>query len=131
MFTIAQIQSAHAKVKSGADFPKYVQDMKALGVTSYEHYVSDGHISYKGQDDFSIDADAKWPVKEIAAPASPESLEHALKVHQLGKTDYPTFCQQSANAGVEKWIVDMVKMKCIYYDKEGNEMLAEDIPAVS
>jgi uncharacterized protein YbcV (DUF1398 family) len=131
MFTLEQIQSTHAKVKSGVDFPKYVRDMKALGVTSYEHYVSDGHIAYKGQDNFSIESNAKWPAKEIASPASAQNLEHNLKVHQLGKTDYPTFCQQSANAGVEKWIVDMVKMKCIYFDKDGNEMLAEDIPAVS
>ena len=42
MFTIEQIQSAHSKVKSGADFPKYIQEIKALGVTSYETYVEDG-----------------------------------------------------------------------------------------
>ena len=27
MFTIAQIKEAHDKVKSGADFPKYIQDL--------------------------------------------------------------------------------------------------------
>lgn len=131
MFTLEQIASAHSKVKSGADFPSYVHEMKALGVLSYEHYVTDGHVAYKGPDSFSLATESKWAAKEITTPASPEALEHALKVHQLGKTDYPTFCQQSANAGVEKWIVDMVKMQCIYYDKDGNEMLAEDIPVVS
>ena len=33
MFTIQQIKDAHSKVKSGADFPKYMQDIIALGVT--------------------------------------------------------------------------------------------------
>lgn len=28
MFTITQIENAHSKVKSGADFPKYIQDLK-------------------------------------------------------------------------------------------------------
>jgi hypothetical protein len=30
MFTIEQIDQAHSKVKSGADFPKYIQDLKNL-----------------------------------------------------------------------------------------------------
>ena len=38
MFTIQQIKEAHSKVKSGADFPKYVHDIIALGVTSYETF---------------------------------------------------------------------------------------------
>ena len=30
MFTIKQIKDAHSKVKSGADFPKYMQDIIVL-----------------------------------------------------------------------------------------------------
>ncbi|MGB4398918.1 MAG: DUF1398 family protein [Daejeonella sp.] len=37
MFTAEQIKAAHSKVKSGADFPAYIQDIKALGVTGYEN----------------------------------------------------------------------------------------------
>lgn len=32
MFTIEQIKEAHSKVKSGADFPNYIQDLIILGV---------------------------------------------------------------------------------------------------
>ncbi|MEP6749089.1 MAG: hypothetical protein ABJB86_15255 [Bacteroidota bacterium] len=28
MFTFRQVKKAHAQVKSGADFPKYIQDMQ-------------------------------------------------------------------------------------------------------
>ncbi len=28
MFTVEQIKTAHSKVKSGADFPAYIQDIK-------------------------------------------------------------------------------------------------------
>ena len=51
-----------------------------------------------------------------------------LKTHQQGGTDYPTFCNDCAKSGVEKWIVDMKRMTCTYYDKKGNEMLVEQIP---
>ncbi|MGH2648681.1 MAG: DUF1398 family protein [Ginsengibacter sp.] len=42
MFTAEQIKTAHSKVKSGADFPKYIQDIKRLGVTSFETWVIEG-----------------------------------------------------------------------------------------
>ncbi len=50
-----------------------------------------------------------------------------LKEPQQGKTDYPTFIGLSAKLGVEKWEVCMEKMTCTYYDKAGNEILAEEI----
>ena len=128
MFTINQIKEAHSKVKSGSDFPKYVQEMKALGVTSYEHFVSDGQIQYYGSDHFKITGDVKWTPREIAANGDSEKLKAFLVIHQQGQTDYPAFCEQSAEAGVEKWIVDMIMMKCIYYDKAGDEMMVEAIP---
>lgn len=36
MFTAEQIKTAHRKVKSGADFPAYIKEIKVLGVTHYE-----------------------------------------------------------------------------------------------
>lgn len=53
MFTIDQIKAAHAKVKSGADFPAYIREIKSLGVTHYESYVNDGHIDYHGAEGFT------------------------------------------------------------------------------
>jgi len=130
MFTLDQIIAAHAKVKSGADFPAYIQEMRLLGVQSYEHFAADGHIQYYGAHGFTMAADAKWPALEIAETGSAEKLKHALFIHQQGQTDYPTFCSQSAEAGVEKWTVDMIKMTCTYYDKASNEILVEAIPTV-
>jgi uncharacterized protein YbcV (DUF1398 family) len=128
MFTLQQIKTAHSKVKTGADFPSYIQEMKALSITSYEHYVSDGHIIYYGSNDFTILDEAKWSPVKIADVGDEGQLKHALAIHQQGQTDYLTFCSQASEAGVEKWIVDMKAMSCIYFDKTGNEMLVEDIP---
>ena len=129
MFTIHQIKEAHAKVKSGADFPAYVQELKALGVVSYNNYVSDGHTDYFGANNFSTSAEAKYPAMEISPAGSKEKLQQALTIHQQGQTNYPTFCKQAAEAGVEKWTVHMIEMTCTYYDKAGNKLIVETIPA--
>jgi uncharacterized protein YbcV (DUF1398 family) len=130
MFTIDQIKEAHSKVKSGADFPKYVQDIISLGVKSYDAFVADGHIAYRGAEGFQVQSDARYPALEIAPVSNNEQFASYLKSHQQGQTDYMTFCKHSAETGVEKWTVDTEKMTCTYYDLEGNNMLTETIPTV-
>lgn len=128
MFTIEMVREAHSKVKTGADFPAYIQDIKKIGVLSYEHFVNDGHINYQGRSGFVLPAPAKWPTVPVAPRAKKDDLQHAIKIQQQGITDYPTFCRQAAEAGVEKWIVDTQRMMCTYYDLSGHEMVAEPIP---
>lgn len=128
MFTTEQIKAAHSKVKSGADFPAYVQDIIQLGVTYYETYVTDGHTDYFGKDDYQTATAPKYDALAIADISNIAQFQRDLKAHQQGQTDYMTFCNDCARSGVEKWVVCMEKMTCTYYDKAGNEMLAEQIP---
>lgn len=128
LFTLEQIKTAHSRVKSGADFPNYVQEIKLLGLAYYEHFVADGHAEYHAANGFELSAEAKWAPVKIADTGNVPMLEHSLKIHQQGQTDYLTFCRQAAEAGVEKWVVDVVNMTCIYYDKAGNRMVTEPIP---
>lgn len=128
MFTIDQIRNAHSTVKSGADFPGYIQKIKALGVVSYETYVEDGDTDYHGAGNFTVSSGSKYAKLKIADKSNAEQFKLDLKAHQQGKTDYPTFCSDCAKSGVEKWVVEMEKMTCTYYDKEGKELLAENIP---
>lgn len=128
MFTIEQIKEAHGKVKSGADFPSYIQDLKKLGVTYYETFVVDGHTDYYGVNDYKIISPAKYEMLTVAEKSNEEQFKTDLKIHQDGKTDYPTFCSDCAKSGIEKWAVCMEKMTCTYYDKAGKEMLVEEIP---
>lgn len=127
-FTIDQIKSAHAKVKSGADFPKYIQQLIQLGVKHYSTFVTDGHTDYFGTNDYQITADAKYLPLDIELISNAENFKKILKEHQQGKSDYLTFINHCAENGVQKWIVDTVKMTCAYYDLAGNEILVEVIP---
>lgn len=129
MFTIQQIKEAHSKVKTGADFPKYMQDIIALGVTSFETFVFDNHTNYYGKDNFQIASEGFLETLDIANDSNINQFKSDLKAHQEGKTDYMTFLKDCAKSGVEKWIVVMDKMTCSYYDKAGNELVVERIPS--
>ncbi|MEN0095855.1 MAG: DUF1398 family protein [Pedobacter sp.] len=128
MFTLQQMKAAHAKVKSGADFPAYVQEIKQLGLLDYQFQVSDGRTEYHGANGFKISSDPIYPEKTIGQNASPAMLGQIIADHQQGKTDFPTVCGQVAEAGVAKWIVDTQTMLCTYYDLDGNSILTEPIP---
>jgi len=130
MFTIQQIHDAHSKVKSGADFPKYMQDIMALGVTSFETFVFDNHTNYFGKDNFKIASEGFSETLVVANESNIEQFKSDLKIHQQGQTDYMTFLNDCAKSGVEKWIVVMDTMSCSYYDLVGNEMVVEVIPSV-
>ena len=128
MFTVEQIKTAHSKVKSGADFPSYIQEIKTLGVTHYEAYVTDGHINYHGANNYTAKVPAKYDALAIATTPDNNRFKAELIAHQQGKTDFLTFIKMCAMFGIEKWVVCMDKMTCTYYDKAGNEILIEQIP---
>jgi uncharacterized protein YbcV (DUF1398 family) len=128
MFTVEQIKAAHSKVKSGADFPAYIQEIRELGVTHYEAYVSDGHIDYHGANNYTAKIPENYESLAIADTADIEVFKAELLAHQHGKTDYVTFIKMCAETGIEKWEIRMDKMTCTYFDKAGNQILTERIP---
>ena len=128
MFTVQQMKAAHAKVKSGADFPAYVKEIKQLGLLHYDFIVKDGRTVYHGANGFQVSGEPLYAEKEISAEPSTTALRQIIAETQQGKSDFPTFCSQAAAAGVEKWVVDTQEMLCSYYDLVGNSMVAEPIP---
>lgn len=128
MFTVAQIEKAHENVKSGADFPKYIQEIKLMGVISFETWVSDSHTIYNGDHNFSVSSQAQYDLLTIAHHSDKLNFSLYLKKHQQGETDYFSFCNHCAQTGVEKWLVSLENMTCTYYDTSGTVVLEETIP---
>jgi uncharacterized protein YbcV (DUF1398 family) len=128
MFTVQQIKAAHQKVKSGADFPHYIQEIKALGLVRYEYMIADGRTIYYGDNNYTVEAPPIYPLKEINAISSASGLKHTISIHQQGQTDFMTFCNQAADAGVHHWEVNTQTMLCNYFDRNNRLMLAEPIP---
>ncbi len=128
MFTIQQIEAAHDKVKSGADFPEYIQEIKALGVTAFETWVIGSHTQYFGQDGYTTKSKPVYSDLQITDKSDARQFLEYLKMHQAGKTDYITFCSHCAETGIEKWYASLRDMTCTYYDKAGNIIHTEAIP---
>ena len=128
MFTAAQLKAAHSQVKSGADFPAYILDIKKLGVTHYETFVTNGQTNFFGAHEHKVTSAPRYEPLVIAVHANHQQFKADLKAHQQGKTDFPTFCTQCAASGIEKWVISMDSMTCTYYDSAGNEVLVESIP---
>jgi uncharacterized protein YbcV (DUF1398 family) len=128
MFTVEQIKAAHRKVKTGADFPNYVQEIKALGLIKYEYMVADGRTIYYGDNNFTTEAPPIYPEKRVSPVPSATTMEQNIREHQQGKSDFLTICQQAADAGVHHWEVNAQTMLCSYFDSDNNRMIAEPIP---
>jgi uncharacterized protein YbcV (DUF1398 family) len=129
MFSKAEIDAATAKVRSGADYPRLVQELKSLGVRRYEHIVADGANLYHGDGGHSLRIAHPQDAISVADVSSAEKLKHALSIHQRGETTYAAFCEQAGAAGVARWVSDLGAMTVSYLDNAGNPMLVESIPA--
>ena len=128
MFTVSQIKEAHSKVKSGADFPKYIQEIKDFGVIGFTTWVKDSHTDYLGENNFKTSSERVYEDLVIADILNLEKFTQKLKAHQRGETDYHTFCKECAENCEEKWVGSLEKITCIYYDTERNEVLVEKTP---
>ncbi|CAD7797217.1 hypothetical protein CHRY9390_00130 [Chryseobacterium aquaeductus] len=128
-FTIEEIKAEHQKVKSGADFPKYILAIKSLGVSHYTASVSDGNTEYFDAENNSTNTGSKYETLNISEHLNLENFKNQLKLHQEGGTDYMTFCKDCAGNGVEGWKMDLNKMTCTYFDTMKNDILVENIPS--
>ncbi len=128
-FTIDEIKTEHQKVKSGADFPNYIQQIKKLGVSHYTVLVADGNTKYFDIENNFAETRKKYDALEITENVNLENFKIRLKLHQQGGTDYLTFCKDCAENGVEGWKMDLNKMVCTYFDKKKNNILEEKVPS--
>ncbi len=128
MFTIDQIEFAHSKIKSGAEFPTYIQEIKSLGVISFVTWVKNSQTQYFGKDDFVVTSEPKYDAMNISPVSNKDQFVIFLQMHQKGETDYISFCRHCAETGIVKWVVNLEKMTCIYFDTLGNEVLIEKVP---
>lgn len=129
MFTQEQIKQASLKLNNGMDFPKFIAEIAQLGVTRNDVYVANGISIFFNNEDYSVQTvPDEYPTLIINENSSYDKLAHALEVYQVGGSDYPTFCKQAADAGIEKWVIDLNKRNVRYLDMEGNEVIVEIVP---
>lgn len=129
MFTLESIEKAHSKVKSGADFPLYVQELISIGVLSYLYEVSDGKTIYKSRDGHTLSRAEKYGAMSINQNVDKEQFVNDLRSHQNGQTDFLTFCNDCAKSGIYAWKLDFANMTCTYLTIANEIVLIENIPS--
>ena len=127
-FTEQDIRAAYAKPRTGADFPRLIRDLKALGVVSYDHLLETGSNIFRGKSGQSVILANNGPAVAVSPKPNLELLKKYIAMHQSGQTNYPTLCGQAGEAGVDKWTSDLLAMTCTYFDKAGRKMHLELIP---
>lgn len=129
-FTLESIKKAQ-KLYTGPDFPKLVREYKIMGIVLNTYNIESGIVSYKNElgeiiEDIGIKV-------ELAIPEISNFKEalSGLKRNQQGQTDFITFCNEVAMAGIYKWVIDTEKMSCDYYNKNEEIIISETIPTVN
>ncbi len=127
MYTLEQINDVHARLGSAKTFAEYVRALKALGVERYDSFLSDGHSEYFGQGGYKVVSPPEHDVLAIAESSQRDAFLDHLRRHERRQTTYLEMSIGLAQSGIEKWSVDTGRMTMTFYDRSGNQMLAEQI----
>jgi uncharacterized protein YbcV (DUF1398 family) len=127
-FTDPDIRAAYARTRTGADFPKLIQDLKKLGIVSYDHMLESGSNVFHGRHGQFVSLSNMGPSVFVSDEPDVELLKRHISDHQKGLTNYPVLCGLAGEAGVAKWTSDLLAMTCTYFDKAGRKLHAELIP---
>lgn len=125
-FSLSAIQQAHQQY-TGIDFPKLFQAFKAMGITINTVDIQNGTTVYTHQSgEQIIDRGVKSTVP-ISQHTDKEQIQESLKRHQIGKTDFPIFCDEMAQAGIYKWHISIDAGTCAYINLKNEIVIVEQI----
>ena len=125
MFTLEQIDDIHDRLGHQDTLVQYLRALNAIGVERSDSFLVDGHSEYFGKGSETVVSPPTHEVLAVAATSSRDGLVEHLALHGQGKTSYVEMSRGLAASGVEKWSFDTSALTIAYYDKAGNELLAE------
>ena len=126
MFTLEQINDLHDRLGRAETLAAYLRGLRAIGVVCVDSYLADGHAEFFGGGHSVVSPPAHHQLAVAETGDREEFLRH-LKLHEQGKTSYVEMSEGLARSGIEKWTMDTGTLTVTYYDKAGNEMLAERV----
>lgn len=126
-FTLEQIEKVHNELGNANTLSDYARGLNALGVLSYDSYVTDGHSVYYGKNGYSITSPALHEVYPMAKKSDIASFQEIMRRSQAGKIGYEDMVKGLAHSGIEKWTMDTEKMTFTYTDVSGAKVLIEEL----
>ncbi|HCV1166864.1 TPA: DUF1398 family protein [Staphylococcus aureus] len=126
-FKLSAIQQAHQQF-TGVDFPKLFKAFKDMGMTYNIVNIQDGTATYVHQSEDDIVTSSVKSNHPVAPSSNQSIVQDVLTRHQLGQTDFETFCDEMAQAGIYKWHIDIQAGTCTYIDLQEQAIISELIP---
>ncbi len=126
-FTLSAIQQAHQQF-TGVDFPKLFKAFKDMGMTYNIVNIQDGTATYVHQSKDDIVTSSVKSNHPVAQKSNKTIVQDVLTRHQQGQTDFETFCDEMAEAGIYKWHIDIQAGTCTYIDLKEQAIISELIP---
>jgi len=105
METKNQIQEVY---KSSKSYPELVSKLIAIGIQSYVVDVATSTIFYRLAEGKTVLHPSDITPRVISEKFSQAETQQAIKNNQQGKSDYPTFMNDIANAGVRFYEATLV-----------------------
>ena len=84
------------------------------------------HYVHQSEDDI-VTSSVKSTIP-VAQKKSNKTIRCILTRHQQGQTDFETFCDEMAEAGIYKWHIDIQSGTCTYIDLQEQAIISELIP---
>ncbi len=125
-FTLSAIQQAHQQF-TGVDFPKLFKAFKDMGMT-YNIVNVDGTATYVHQSEDDIVTSSVKSNHPVAQKSNKTIVSSVLTRHQQGQTDFETFCDEMAEAGIYKWHIDLKRALVLISTCKTKLYLSELIP---
>lgn len=126
-FKLSAIQQAHQQF-TGVDFPKLFKAFKDMGMTYNIVNIQDGTATYLHQSEDDIVTSSVKSNHPVAPSSNQSIVQDVLTRHQQGQTDFETFCDEMAQAGIYKWHIDIQAGTCTYIDLQEQAIISELIP---
>ncbi|HCY1491980.1 TPA: DUF1398 family protein [Staphylococcus aureus] len=126
-FKLSAIQQAHQQF-TGVDFPKLFKAFKDMGMTYNIVNIQDGTATYVHQSEDDIVTSSVKSNHPVAPSLNQSIVQDVLTRHQQGQTDFETFCDEMAQAGIYKWHIDIQAGTCTYIDLQEQAIISELIP---
>ncbi|HCY7534341.1 TPA: DUF1398 family protein [Staphylococcus aureus] len=126
-FKLSAIQQAHHQF-TGVDFPKLFKAFKDMGMTYNIVNIQDGTATYVHQSEDDIVTSSVKSNHPVAPSSNQSIVQDVLTRHQQGQTDFETFCDEMAQAGIYKWHIDIQAGTCTYIDLQEQAIISELIP---
>jgi uncharacterized protein YbcV (DUF1398 family) len=128
LFTIEQIEKVHEQYGHHENISLLVSEMKKIGVTHFDYYVSDGSGVYFGPNNHRVKREPRYPSLPINQVQSKDNLRRAIFNHSQGQSDHIVFSLRAADSGVKKWTMHIQNSIITYFDKDDLVIVSEPIP---